>query len=134
MINHGGLSMNEGILLFCKDKLTDSQAEELKYHFGIYDFIYPSKEYSLLWNNINPLGILDLQPLKELKEYVASFLEKNVKYIFFEGDRGAEYYMVKYAFSIGMIPLYATVYDTLSAGEHDRNVRMHMTFRKYVND
>lgn len=126
--------MHESILVVSDEELTDIQIEDLKSQYNIYAVNRLPITLSKVWNGINPMGQLDTHKFRELREFVLTKKQEGCNYIYIKGDRGAEFYMVSYAFIIGMQPLYSTTYRTvhsdLICGEKTED--QHVFFRKYV--
>lgn len=124
--------MNESILIISNEKLQEHQLEELKFGYNVYGLLDVPVQILKMWNNINPLGDLDVSYLKDLKEFLSQKKREGCKYVYFKGDKGAEYHMVSYALSIGMVPLYATMYDSESVDVNQGREQHHICFRKYI--
>ncbi len=126
--------MEETIIIFSENKFTVQQEEELKYQFNIYRFEYLPLQYFKLWSNINPLGELDSKIFKVFKDFLSKRKNEGVKYVYFEGDKGAEFYMVRCALAINMIPLYSSGYCTIQEREEDAcKEKSHICFGKYID-
>lgn len=124
--------MQESILIISDEELEEHQLEELKFRYNIYHILEVPVQIAKSWMNINPLGEFDVSYLREMKEFLMEKKREGCRFIYFKGDKGAEHHMVSYAMSIGMVPLYATTYDSTSSKTRQEMEKHHICFRKYV--
>lgn len=125
--------MHESILIVSDEKLQEIQIEELKARYNVYHWEEIPVQLSRLWNGINPVGQLDTHKFRELREYILKKKQDGYRYIYIKGDRGAEFYLISYAFVIGMQPLYSSTYKAVQVdGQCQRLEEQHVFFRKYV--
>lgn len=122
--------MNETIVVFSATQFTSQQLEELKYYFGIYKIQPLPLQLYKRWTNVNPMGTLDVKDLKPLVEFLIEKKKEGIKYVYFDGDKGMEFYMIRCALEIGMIPLYSTEYQTVESKDGE-GVKKHISFRAY---
>ena len=120
--------MNETIDVFSATQFTSQQLEELKYYFGIYKIQPLPLQLYKRWTNVNLMGTLDVKDLKPLVEFLIEKKKEGIKYVYFDGDKGMEFYMIRCALEIGMIPLYSTEYQTVESKDGER-VKKHISFR-----
>ena len=98
---------NKIILLF-SHILTESQISELKNHFNIETITYLPDYLQNIWSNIPPDYIDIEKELTSIKEFVTQNLYNNGKnYILVQGEYGAVYHMVNFAFENNCIPIYS---------------------------
>ena len=116
--------------------LTTLQESSAKTSLGVARVIDLPPFLKDLWSVVPPElpGLLDyLKPLKEWLVERARFSD----YILIQGDFGATYQMVNFAFERGLIPLYSTTNrDALEEHGPDGAVKLvhrfrHIRFRKY---
>ena len=116
--------------------LTDLQKRSAKTSIGVERVIDLPPPLKDLWSVVPPElpGLLDyLQPLKNWLVERAQFSD----YILIQGDFGATYLMVKFAFENGLVPVYSTtVRNAIEEHNADGSVRLlhhfkHIRFRKY---
>ncbi len=112
--------------------ITETQKKDAKENYGIEKFIIVDNS---LWKQI-PVTVDKISPiLKHLIEFIANKCN-NGDYLFVQGDFGATYLMVNFAFKNGLIPVYATskreVKEELN-GEQVISIRSfkHICFREY---
>ena len=125
---------NKLILLF-SHKLTDEQIESSKNELNVKEFIYLPDELQNIWSNIPPkLNSIDeyLTPIKIWIKSVAN----DTDYILIQGDFGATYIMVNWAFDNNYIPIYATTNREFKEVKKDGEINIirkfsHCIFRKY---
>lgn len=95
------------MLLLFSHKLTEDQKEDANTALGVREFLALPDDLQNLWMQIPPTK----QLLSEYLEPIRSWLNENAghgDYVLIQGDYGAVYLMVNYAFSVGLIPVYAT--------------------------
>jgi hypothetical protein len=111
------------MLLLLSHKLTEDQKEDANTALGVREFLALPD---------------DLQ--NEYLEPIRSWIKENVNhddYVLILGDYGAVYLMVNYAFSAGLIPVYATtermVVEKLMPDNVVKSERVfkHKMFRRY---
>ena len=124
------------LLILFNHTLTKDQEFDAKNTLKIHNIIYPSQEIKSLWANI-PEGRESLNCyLEDVKEWILNKAKKG-DYILIQGDFGATYIMVEYAFNLGLIPIYSTTKrvanaETLEGGEIIiSKVFKHVIYRKY---
>jgi len=124
------------IYLIFSHKLTPQQERDLRENWQVKNFIALPKHLQELWSNIPP----DLSSLSSYLKPIKDWLKENGKkgdLVLIQGDFGAVYLMVNYAFELGLVPVYATterfVREEISpAGEVTMNrIFRHKIFRVY---
>jgi hypothetical protein len=98
--------MPKMFLLF-SHKLTEEQIRDAKENLKVSGFIYLPENLQKLWSNIPP----DIENIGSYLTPIKEFLKQHAKegdFILIQGDFGATYIMVNWAFKNGLIPVYAT--------------------------
>lgn len=129
--------MNEiNMFLIFNHRITDAQIEGARTHLGVDKIIEMPPDLKCIWSNIPP----DLECLCCYLEPVKTWLAMTAHpgdYALVQGDFGATYLAVRFAFKQGLIPVYST---TLRQAEEehlpDGSVRLvhrfeHCVFRRY---
>ncbi len=120
------------MLLLFSHALTGDQEEDANKCLNIREFVPLSPDLRKLWMNIPPTK-------SSLHDYLSPFrswLKENVNY----GDYGAVYSMVNFAFSVGLIPVYATTERVMvEMRMQDNTVKSerifkHKMFRRYEKE
>lgn len=124
------------IFILLSHKLTQEQIEALKNELQIENIIYLPKNLQLLWSNIPP----EPERIHDILNPIRLWLKENAKsgdYALIQGDMGATYQMINYAFSINIHPCYTTT-ERISMQEKDNNGTVnvikqfkHVRFRLY---
>jgi hypothetical protein len=124
------------MLLLLSHKLTEDQKEDANTALGVREFLALPDDLQNLWMHITPTKHV----LSEYLEPIRSWLNKNAghgDYVLIQGDYGAVYLMVNYAFSVGLIPIYATTERVVVEKRMPDNVVKserifkHKRFRRY---
>lgn len=95
------------MLLLLSHKLTEDQKEDANTALGVREFLALPDDLQNLWMQITPTKTV----LSEYLEPIRSWINENAghgDYVLIHGDFGAVYSMANYAFSVGLIPVYAT--------------------------
>lgn len=124
-------ALNEAIVVFSRNQFTSQQLEELKYYFNIYKITPLPLQLSKLWTNVNPIGPLDIKDMKPFIEFIIEKKKEGIKYAYFDGDKGMEFYMIRCALEIGIIPLYSTKYEMVVESGDGQEIKKHIAFRAY---
>ena len=126
------------MLLLLSHKLTEDQKEDANTALGVREFLALPDDLQNLWMQITPTKPV----LSEYLEPIRSWINENAghsDYVLIQGDYGAVYLMVNYAFSAGLIPVYATtermVVEKLMPDNVVKSERLfkHKLFRRYEN-
>ncbi len=120
--------MNNKIILLFSHQLTESQLFELKNNYNIETILYLPNHLQEDWSNIPP-DYNDIEKyLKNIKEYVLKQKSKDsIMYLLVQGEYGAVYHMVNFAFANNIIPIYSAskrVYESKKIDE-DRIENIH---------
>ncbi len=131
------MKMPKMLLLF-SHLLTEDQEEDANNCLSISEVIPLSQDLQKLWVNIPATK----SSLRDYLNPFRSWLKENVNngdYVLIQGDYGAVYLMVNYAFSVDLIPVYATtervVVEKLMPDNVVKSERVfkHKRFRRYEN-
>ena len=100
--------MNNKIILLFSHQLTESQLFELKNNYNIETILYLPNHLQEDWSNIPP-DYKDIEKhLKNIKEYVLKQKSKDsIMYLLVQGEYGAVYHMVNFAFANNITPIYS---------------------------
>ena len=118
--------MSNKIILLFSHELTESQTIELKNKYNIQTVIYLPENLQQQWSNIHPDYIDIEEELKNIKTYILQNIDKNT-YLLVQGEYGAVYHMVNFAFANNIIPIYSAskrVYESKKIDE-DRIENIH---------
>jgi len=127
---------NHQLFLLFNHRLTPLQKQDAYKSLGIKSIQEPSPGIKKIWGQIPP----DLPTVTDyLKHVQAWLLEKAVKddYVLIQGDFGACFILVCFAFDIGLIPVYSTTQrEAVETAGEDGAVKIthqfkHRIFRKY---
>ncbi len=128
--------MSKKLILLFSHKLTKAQIQDAKTNMNITEFVSMPKELQNQWSNIPA-------DLDTISEYLADIrlwlhdLEATNDYMLIQGDFGATYYFVNWAFKNKLIPVYATTKRIHAEKElSDGSIEIqksfqHQMFRKY---
>ena len=128
--------INPSLYLIFNHEITSRQKQDARESLGVDKIIELPSDLAPLWLQIPP----DLESiknyLKPVKDWLALHAQQN-DYILIQGDFGACYIMINFAFEIGLIPVYSTT-KREAVEEHgdDGTVKLvhhfkHQIFRKY---
>jgi len=130
--------MNKMLLLFSHE-LTVDQREDADASLTINEFVPLSPDLQELWENIPPIKPM----LSDYLEPFRRWIKENADwgdYVLIQGDFGAAYSMVSFAFSAGLIPIYATTErESIETQMPDGGVKLerifkHRMFRRYEGE
>lgn len=123
------------LYLLLNHELYSEQTKDVKTTFGIQKIHYLPEPILNLWANIPPKPESIKSHLREIFQWVRTIPPGN--YILVQGDFGATFLMVQYAFRLGLIPLYATterVHKETRGPSQSTNITKtfkHVRFRRY---
>jgi hypothetical protein len=95
------------LYLLFSHRLTDQQNIDAHEDLGVKEIYHLPEDLKVLWSHIHP----DLAAIKDYIHPVKEWLTSRIKagdYILIQGDFGATYQMVRWAFAKGLRPIYAT--------------------------
>ncbi len=126
--------MPKMFLLF-SHKLTDEQIKDARESLNVDEFIYLPKKLQKLWSDIPP----DIEDIDDYLKPIEDFLKKYAKpndYVLIQGDFGATYKLVNFAFGNKLIPIYSTTKRIVKDINKDGKIITirefkHCRFRKY---
>ena len=114
--------------------LLEEQRREALEKLGVEEIILLPPELQRLWSSIPP----QLESLKEFLKPIFQWLSKAEEgdFLLVQGDFGAVFLLVDYAFKKGLIPIYATTERIHREEREGSGVRMvklfrHVRFRRY---
>jgi hypothetical protein len=99
--------MNPKLFVLFNHQITADQQTDARSSLAVSSFVEPPQSIRSLWKNVPPdLPAIDgyLEPFKEWLAVQA----KPGDYLLVQGDFGATFLMVRFAFEFGMVPVYAT--------------------------
>lgn len=128
--------MKPAILLLFNHTPTQLQLEDAQTSLGVEKSISVPRELASIWNSVPP----ELENIEGYLEPLRNWVVKTARpgdYVLIQGDFGATFLMVKFAFERGLIPVYSTT-ERLAEEEHGpagsvklvHNFR-HVRYRKY---
>ncbi len=127
------------ILLIFSHELTPEQIEDARTTFNINEFVPLPSDLQKLWQNIPPSEPSITSYMEHFRRFVKDNADKG-DYALIQGDFGAVYLMVNFAFSLGLIPVYATTErEIVEKRMSDNTVRServfkHRIFRRYEKE
>jgi len=128
--------MPNSLFLIFNHKLTEIQKKDAHRSLGVNRIIELPPDLEKLWQQIPPdVPEIDdyLAPIKEWMSEQSSTSD----YALIQGDFGATYIMVKFAFEKGLIPIYSTSRrEAVEEHDNEGTVKLthnfkHVMFRKY---
>ena len=131
-----GKTMNTSLFLIFNHNITPVQKNDARRSLGVQRIINMPDDLKKIWAQIPP----DMENIDDYLFSVKNWLAQNSiinDYALIQGDFGACYIMVNFAFEIGMIPIYSTTKrEAVEEHEDDGTVKLvhhfkHQIFRKY---
>ena len=129
-------TMPDSLFLIFNHNITSVQETDARNSLGVQRIIDMPSDIKELWQQIPP----DLSKISSWLNPVKDWLAQNSiinDYVLIQGDFGACYIMVNFAFEIGLIPVYSTT-ERKAVEKHDDDgtVKLvhhfrHQKFRKY---
>ena len=128
--------MSDSLFLIFNHNITPVQETDASDSLDVQQIIAMPSDIKELWRQIPP----DLPEINSWLNPVKEWLAKNSvinNYVLIQGDFGACYIMVNFAFEIGLIPVYSTTKrEAVEQHEYDGVVKLvhhfkHQIFRKY---
>ncbi len=127
--------MSRMLLLF-SHALTEEQKRDANNSLGVSEFVALPDDLQYLWMNIPPAIPQLADYLKPVRRWIKE-TGNHGDYVLIQGDPGASYLMVNFAFSAGLIPLYSTTERKVEEEQMQDNtvkskrVFKHKMFRRY---
>lgn len=128
--------MPAALFLLFNHQITHKQEKDARDSLGVMRIVDLPSDLKGLWSQI-PSG---LQEITDHLEPVTSWLKSRAKkndYVLIQGDFGACYIVVNFAFEMGLIPIYSTTRrEVVEKHQEDGSVKLihefnHQMFRKY---
>lgn len=128
--------MKKKLILLFSHKLTKTQIQDAENNLNITEFVNMPKSLQKQWSNI-PADLDNIiEYLTNIRLWLHDMIEVN-DYILIQGDFGATYYFVNWAFQNKLIPIYSTTKRIHSEKEmSDGSIEtqksfQHQMFRNY---
>ena len=124
------------LLLLFNHTLTDFQAESALSSLGVQEIVDLPSDLKALWRQVPPELIEIEGYLKPVMEWLTENGAES-DYVLIQGDFGASFLLVKFAFEQGLIPIYSTTRREAVEEHHaDGSVQIvhrfqHQIFRRY---
>lgn len=120
------------MFILISHNLTPEQEEDAKRDRQVDEFIYVKNS---IWQNIPPENEKISNLLNEIKKSILKDAKKG-DLLLVQGDFGATYIMVNFAFQNGLVPIYATSKREVVEIKKDENITTirkfrHIRFREY---
>ena len=128
--------MFDSLFLIFNHDITPVQESDARDSLGVQQIINMPPDLKALWRQIPP-DLTEISGyLEPIKNWLAGQARKN-DYVLIQGDFGACFIMVNFAFEIGLIPIYSTTErEAVEEHKEDGAVNLvhqfrHRIFRKY---
>jgi len=124
------------LFLIFNHRITPLQERDARRTLEVEEIVDLPEGLKPVWNQIPP----DLPTIGEYLEPIKIWLREHAStgdYVLIQGDFGACYILVEYAFSLGLTPVYSTtVREVIEEHESDGSVKLthnfqHRIFRRY---
>ncbi|MBW1705831.1 MAG: hypothetical protein JRJ86_11795 [Deltaproteobacteria bacterium] len=128
--------MSKTLFLIFNHEITSLQQEDAKHSLGVEKIVDLPNDLKELWRQVPPDLPEIISYLGPIKSWLKSQASKN-DYVLIQGDFGASYIMVNFAFEKGFIPIYSTTSrEAVEEYGRDGSVKVvhnfkHQIFRKY---
>lgn len=99
--------MSYSLFLIFNHTFTDAQEQDAIVSLGIDWIVDMPEDYKKIWKSIPP----NIAAIYDYLEPIQTWLKCNANkddYVLIQGDFGACYIMVNFAFRIGLVPIYST--------------------------
>ncbi len=129
--------MNTSLFLIFNHDITPVQESDAYSSFGVQQIINMPPDLKDLWRQIPPDLPKISAYLNPVKDWLAGQAKKN-DYVLIQGDFGACFIMVNFAFEINLIPIYSTTErEAVEEHKEDGTINLshqfkHRIFRKYA--
>jgi len=130
------MSGSTNLLLLFNHTPTAAQDEDARRSLGVEEIIHLPEFLRSVWNSVPPDAEKIYGYLEPIRSWVLE-ASRSGDYLLIQGDFGASYLMVKFAFEQGLIPVYSTTErDAVEEITEDGAVRLshrfrHVRFRRY---
>ena len=124
------------LYLIFNHTFTDIQKKEARESLGVKKIIDMPRSLKKLWQDVPP----NLYAIENYLDPIKNWLGDNsqpIDYVFIEGDFGATFILVRFAFGIQLVPIYSTTHrHAVEEYLEDDSVKLthhfkHYRFRKY---
>lgn len=128
--------MDRALILLFNHQLTPNQELDARRNLGITRVVEPPENLRELWANVPPDPAELYAYLGPLKLWLTANASPD-DYVLIQGDFGATYLMVAFAFEKGLIPIYSTTErEATEELQPDGSMKLthrflHKRFRKY---
>ena len=128
--------MTPRLFLLFNHKITPLQEADARLSLGVREIMEPSDEILMLWRRIPPNEEKIKGYLSPIRDWLEDQAEKG-DYILIQGDFGACFLMVRFAFEMGYVPVYSTTErEAMETHGEDGSVTLthrfqHRIFRRY---
>ncbi|MDY6822374.1 MAG: CRISPR-associated protein Csx20 [Thermodesulfobacteriota bacterium] len=128
--------MTATLFLLFNHHLTAEQEEDARKSLGVKEIVRPPDQVQAIWRQIPP----DIPTISPFLEPVRQWLTAAAKagdYVLVQGDFGACYLMVNFAFAAGLVPVYSTTRrQATETVQPDGKIQLthhfqHQNFRRY---
>ncbi|GBC63133.1 hypothetical protein DENIS_4126 [Desulfonema ishimotonii] len=126
----------QSLFLLFNHTLTPAQEADARASLGVDRIVTPPQDLRAVWSGVPP-DLPEISPyLKAVRDWLLAEA-RLADYVLIQGDFGACYLMVRFAFDFGMIPVYATTRrEAVEEPQPDGTIKIthhfnHRRFRKY---
>lgn len=128
--------MNPSLYLIFNHQITSGQEHDARKSLGVERIINMPDDLKEIWEQIPP----DMEKIDDYLFPVKNWLAQNSvinDYVLIQGDFGACYIMVDFAFKIGLVPIYSTTKrEAVEQQDNNGAIKLvhhfqHRIFRKY---
>jgi D-arabinose 1-dehydrogenase-like Zn-dependent alcohol dehydrogenase len=95
------------MFLIFSHKMTGEQIEDAEQSLGVFNLVEMPDLLKDLWKQISPLEAEIKTVLEPLRQWLESVARPS-DFVLIQGDFGATWLMVDFAFKQGLVPVYAT--------------------------
>ena len=116
--------------------LTPDQIQDAEKSLGVNNIIEMPEALKYIWSQISPAPVSIKNILDPIKKWLASSA-KPLDYVLIQGDFGASYLLIQFAFSHDLIPIYSTTArQAVESMQPDGRMKVehlfkHQIFRRY---
>jgi hypothetical protein len=128
--------MGHALILLFNHRLTAGQEDDARKSLGVSRVLEPPEELQECWANVPPSLAEISAYLEPVKQWLAVHAAPG-DYLLIQGDFGATYLMVNFAFENGFVPIYSTSErEATEELQADGSLKLthrfqHRRFRKY---
>jgi hypothetical protein len=128
--------MNSKLFLLFNHQITAAQEVDARKSLAVSAIVEPPEEIKTIWRRLPP----ERPTIKGYLEPVKSWLSAKAAsgdYVLVQGDFGATYLMVRFAYDLGLTPIYSTTERrAVEEKQSDGTIKLmhsfkHCRFRKY---